>query len=1278
MMTNLTPAQIQQARTGQSYDDLGLTRTQPTFAYADQVRSLDDAALPTTAPLQFTPEFTPTALTARVISETQEGLEVQLDELMAEYDENGLSSQETVLLHPFGILGQIAEDHPAFATALLTRKLNALQKDAESWSFLSRSNRAQALEQIALMRERLAAGELETVISLLLAVEKANSKVTFCQVMNAKFMDPDTYAQTPLFAPVKTGDWFAGLCEAIRVDMQKADALADAAAAHENLQKTFDALKYRKADKVRSAQDLVDYMMLAEPTAIAGYLKSQCELGLQTLRLELKSTGTAMTDEQRAGLQENNAQLQQLGKARNRAQLEAFLADPANATLKNALEQTLVDVYIQQLHHVIVNADYAGMNKAQLHQMVKTGQLFKQMMATCKAAQVLSEEELEALNTMEAAVQNFERAERIHRVLDSEKHKPVGKRLFALKVPSVQRVMEKLTRNAGDSETNLYKTMEALFDAEAAFHADRSDENLKVLQKVRFDARRQQQEHCELEIRAALRGKTDLLALTTGNYDEDVATLKAIHQNRQKFTPVRPVGSHTEGVYRLARRVMWDKERAFPQIMADLEQAKTLQMLNYSMENELLQLLTDIPGMDSASVRQATANIAAPASQLYKDYQEGKASFLQLLKLPGNSYKALEQEAQGIVKAALDVAETNPDQFRRLFGDISLVMDGLRSLLGPESVGLLTQLQNAASAHSMASCFAGDEPVLNKEITPDMARNIKRFQLLCDMAACTLHGTTALNFVKNIFTGNAATVCAGVAGFLGGVFTLGAAAPACAAAGYAVGTALTAGHAAAQAAGTYAIREGLSALDGEQVRLLDKVVNYGPTFMTATSPYDLVATGLRNFGKGDSLPTATARAVLGPVLTPFSNMYKAIRSIYNGEAGAWKQLGVELAIASSAVALTAALGGTIYATGFVAILGSPALGAALTALATGYGFFTLLNRIRTIGGSVYSSILLYQQAMFNSNNPMIQKVRAQCEREAQALVARMMEQDLYYQSIQEEKMKELYKQYWTQWEQANAETAKTHTDAVAAELKKTEEARQQLARQIDDSMKAVAALEEAIKTSAETARSEEKLQALKARMKAFGLDEKRITRANLALTLQILKEEQIAIIQKQCGTATPGDSAEAIEKTLEQHYTTIILGGKLADLLDLNEGDEQKAEDEAQKRVLEAAEETAVRHYEERAQLALTAGLTKAAETQLAPGTELTEDAMKSPAVVNAAIAELEEQKKLLKDSVEAQANSYEAMFSQSPAVSSMPKADIRDMLRHTSWGTFGPSMIAV
>ena len=384
-MMNLTPTQTQQARTAQdrSFDDTGLARKESPFAQTGQVKSLDDNALTALSnkPLQFTATPTPTALTARIISKSPEGLAAQLDELMAEYDQSGLTEQETVVLHPYGMIGLISEDHPEFAKALLAQRLNEFEADAKTWSWLSATKRDNALLQIEEMRKLLAEGQCESVIAQLLTLEKENSKITFCQVLNAKFMAPEQHADTPLFKPFKNGNWFAGLCEDINTDLQKTEALAGASAAHETLQLKFDALKHRKAAKVQSGQDLVDYMMLAEPATVSAYLKSQCELGLQQLRLSMKAdTSKPLTAEQRAELKENTTQLQQLGKAANRAQLEAFLADPANASLKSALEQTLVDVYIQQLHHVIVNADFAGMTKIQLHEMVNTGKLFTQMM----------------------------------------------------------------------------------------------------------------------------------------------------------------------------------------------------------------------------------------------------------------------------------------------------------------------------------------------------------------------------------------------------------------------------------------------------------------------------------------------------------------------------------------------------------------------------------------------------------------------------------------------------------------------------------------------------------------------------------------------------------------------------------------------------------------------------------------------------------------------------------------------------------------------------------
>ncbi|AMO57044.1 hypothetical protein GZ77_01035 [Endozoicomonas montiporae] len=1269
-MMNLKPAQAEKARTasGWSYDDTGFVPAPPSTDGRISKVAADDLELrpfSDAEPFTYTAQANPKNLNARVISQSREGLEEQLDTLMAHYDNNGLEREETAILHPYGILGQISEDHPAFASALLKHRLQELKADAATW--WSSANREHANQQLALMDQLLAAGQYEELLALLVKLEKANKKVSFCQVMNAKFLDPDHHKETPLYKPFKNSAWFASLRANVLADLQKSDAREEASSAFHRLQQSFEQLEHRKADKVHSPEDLTDYMLLADPEAVNGYLKGQCDFRLRELRLKMKETGQALTNDERAEVRALSSQLQQLGKVTNRADLTTFLKDPANAELKKALESVLIEVYLQQLQQVIFNTDYAMLNKAGLHELVKTSNLFKEMMATYKTAQVLGDEELEALAKLETAVENFDRAEELYRLIDSEKHKPVDKRLFALKVPSVQRLMEKLTRNNSDTETQLYNTMEALFKAEVAFDSDRTHPNLMALQKARFESRRLQQEQAEFEIRAKLKDQDDLVVLTTGNYDTDIKTFKAIHAGRQKFTPVYPAGSLMQGAFRLAKRIIWDNERPFHQILADLEQAKVLKKLNYSASSEFRQLLSDVAGMDGASLEKAAASIAAPTSKLWKDWQAGKAGFLQVMNLPGQSYKALEQEARDIISSALEVAERNPAQFRQLFGDVSLIMDQLQSLLGPDSVGLLTQLQNAARAHSIASCFAGDEPVMEAvDPNSDLAKNIKRFQLLCDMAAYTMHATTAANFVKNVMTGNAAGFCGTAAGIVGGLLTFGAAAPACAAIGTALGTALTIGNAAVKYAGTHAIRNGLNSLDGEQAQLLDKVVNYGPSFLTATSPYDVLATGMRHFGKGDSVATAAARTILGPILTPFKNMYKAIKGIHQGEEGAWKQFGIELAVATSAIALTAALGATVYAIGFATILGSPALGAALTALTFSYGFFQLVSRIRTIGGSVYNSIQHYQQAMFNSDNPLIKKVKKECKKEARSLVARMMDRDLYYQRIQEEKMKELYNTYWKRWSKKHSAEALTHVQAVASQLKETEGARKELAKQVMDSVELLSTLDTAIKNAAEVAGSEEQFQALKTELMKAGIESDRINRRALALTLQTLKEEQLAIVERQCGTKAPGETEAAILATLNEHYRSIMLGGKVTDLLKLTPKQEQKAEDKAQKRVVKTAEASAQKHYEERAQLMLTASLTKAAEAQLEEGTEITEDAMKNPAVANAARAELLNQKQLYKDTSDSQMERYRGWFSR---VSGLSGEMVNKLLGYTSLG---------
>ena len=874
---------------------------------------------------------------------------------------------------------------------------------------------------------------------------------------------------------------------------------------------------------------------------------------------------------------------------------------------------------------------------------------------------------------MNDSMEAHKRAIRIYRFLNEEKLLKPGHRMFTLNVPSSQRMVEKLAKAGSDTETKLYQALESYIDNGIAFDRTGSHVHLTRMEQARFDIRRLQQDQVEAETVAAIQGRTRDVIMTSGVYQENIATLKAIHAERQKTVPVRPVNDHIDGVYKLAKNYVWRDERTLPEILADLQQLKVLKDHNYSMGSEMLAMIQDVMACDGTALTDAARRIAEPTAEVMAAWKKGESSVWKTMCLPGNTYRQLEAQARDVVASVLEVAEKNPARFRAFFGDVSLVTDQLKGVVGAEGAGLLAQLQHAATAHSAASVFAGDVPDL-EEVTPEMAQKMKRFKLLCDMAEYSLHGGVLMNFVKNVYTGYAGTV----GGVLGGIV----AGPVGAAIGYAAGSAFTVGNAAAHAAGTYAIRGSLNRMTGEQVRMLDKLVNFGPVFMTTTSPYDLMAHSLRNFGKGDSIPVAVARSVLSPALAPFNRMYQAVKGIYHGEAGNWTALGKEVATVCSAVALTATLGGILYSTGFLAVLGSPALGAALTAIAAGYGFLKLIENVRKVGGTVYATVKQYHDSLFLADNPMVARVREECAREARILVRMMADRDLYHARIQEEKVKELYNRFWKDWcteNTANTAKAEKIARAVADQLNEAEkvQARKEVATRIHNALTIVTRLEQAMDRAGDIARSEVKLAALRTELKELGLDVSRIRRAGLGQALQLLKEEQLSIVEGQSGTVTPGSSEEEIFETLTRHYREIRMGGHLVELGSLTEEQEKEAEEAASEKVYAAAEAMATRNLIDRSSLVLAQSLSSAVETQLQAGTKLTKEVLESPAVMTAAATALENEALTLKDALTDQATSYSAGFEQNETLSKLPESDKKDFLANTRWA-FAPGWLAV
>ena len=1266
-MMSFTEALIQESRINPAklYDDTAITPKKTEI----RVSAHEAPATFSTEKALFNP-FEITPMGERQVAASQEDLKFQLNQLLDVYDDNCLDRQTTSMSHRFGILGVISNDEPKLAKALFAARLNALKKDIDSWTMFS--DRSGARSNIARLEDLLESGDLEALMVELLKYEKLHGKVPFCQVVADKFIDPDARAKTELFVPFKGNGLVNALAQTVAAYQMERELRVTATAYEEELYDDLGNLPALKANPQRPASELVKVMVLAETDTVLNYLIFQCRQDLNRVRAETADMTRPLSTAEQACFEKSAQQMQALYRLRGREDLKAFLADPANKNLNIALQQGLADRYLNQLRSKIQTTNMAGMTSEQLSDMEATMAAFEYTIANYPMIGEAAAAKTNKLANIKDDIKIFRRAAKICRFLCDEKALLTDRRMFTLKAPSSKRMAEKLQKDSSDSETQLYRALESYIDNAIAFDQAGSHEHLTKMQTARFDIRRHQQDQVEAETIAAIQGRTRDVVMTSGDYEENVAALKAIHAERQRTVPVRPVEDRVDGVYKLARNYIWRDERTLPEILADLQQLKVLKDNNYSMNSEMLEMLREMKSCDLSTLGDTARRVAAPSAEVLAEWNKGnyKTSIWKTLGLPGNTYLKLEEEARSVVTSVLKVAEQNPAQFRAFFGDVSLVIDQLKGLVGAEGAGLLAQLQHAATAHSAASLFAGDVPGL-KDVTPEMARKMKRFKLLCDMAEYSLHGGVLMNAVKNIYSGYAGTVGGAIGGIVAG--------PIGAVIGYAAGTAFTVGNAAAQAGGTYAIRSSLNRMTGEQVRMLDKVVNYGPLFMTATSPYDLMAQNMRNFGKGDSVPTAIARSVLSPVLAPFNRMYQAIKGICHGEQGSWLDLGKEVATVCSAVALTAALGGALYATGFVAILGSPILGAAVSGILFAYGFFQMIERIRKVGGTVYATIKQYQDSLFLANSPLVARVREQCAQEARVLVKMMADHDVFHSRIQEEKVKQLHNRLWNEWAAENTAKAAKAAQAIADQLQETEKkkAREALAAQIHNAQTIVARLEEAMSKAGDIARSEQKLAALRTELQQQGLDVSRIRRAGLAQALQLLKEEQQSIIEAQCGTLQPGSGKEEIFATLTQHYREIRMGDYLIEFGSVTKEDEQAAEEAARKKVYADVEAVAARNLEDRTRLVLAQGLTKAVEAQVKSGKPLTRKAIESPEVMSAAATALENEAQLLKDALNDQSTAYSTALTQNETLSKLPEADRKGFLANSRM-VFAPSWIAV
>ena len=356
-MMNLTQTLIEESRNnpGKFYDDTVLPGTRAET----RVKAHEAPATCSLGKAPFNP-FEITPLGEHQVAATSEDLACQLDQLLDVYANNGLDCETTSMAHPSGILGVICQDEPALAKALLAARLSALKTDITSWW----TGHNTARKHITTLEALLQDGDLEAFLPELFKYEKQHSKVPFCQIVEAKFVAAEDHEDTSLFVPFK-GTLLPGIFaqHAAALQMQR-----EVHAGTTGLE-LCDLPVLKKTRPDRTTADLVRIMVLAEPDTVLDFLIGQCRHGLNQVRARSADLTRPLSTEDRPVFAKFAQQLQSLYRLGDRADIEAFLADPDNADLYVALQQRLADLYLDQLQTRIQTTELAGMTDARLSDM---------------------------------------------------------------------------------------------------------------------------------------------------------------------------------------------------------------------------------------------------------------------------------------------------------------------------------------------------------------------------------------------------------------------------------------------------------------------------------------------------------------------------------------------------------------------------------------------------------------------------------------------------------------------------------------------------------------------------------------------------------------------------------------------------------------------------------------------------------------------------------------------------------------------------------------------
>ncbi|WP_422138394.1 hypothetical protein [Endozoicomonas sp. ALC020] len=1046
-------------------------------------------------------------------------------DLLDRFRQEGMAAEIISMLHPYGILERILDECPQSGFALLQQRLLALAEDIEKNWWGITSSRPEARKQLEALFDLLAAHDYHALLEKLLEFETQHGKTPFYLGLQECFVQK---VKTDPFKPENAGaNPAAGTLKKM------------------NAQKALKGLYFPPPGDWNNRSQLTGTMIWKIPQVVHELLLDRCSADINEARNKMRS-----------GQWQSRQQLQLLS---NRLKclaempctpekLTDFIENPDHKEVQDFLEMECRKLYFEQRYQHLMSIELSELSIDELNE---TEQQVGHMLAMEKHEEIPAD--------MLTQLEHFHHAIQLVRFMKLELEIPVSERIFMLKPPATRHLMHKLNncRHKDDAEIKLYHAIQQYSDHLQAYHKNPSYSSIVAYQQKHHDLRLAQEEQLMAETRALIEHPQMPPVMSSGDYQENLQLLKVMDQALQETAPVRPVNSGEEAMMAVGYQIIWPHRKSFDDKLAELQHLKDLKAVGYSFSEELLKTCEAIPGSTTGIINRVS-NIVQPTATTLQDWYSGKGSAWSVLTGVQGSYTELEKQACETLSGVVAIAQSHPRMFRRLVGDSVQTIEQLKILVGAGNSGLVSQLQARMSAESAASCFAGDkavnetfDPTDSYANHPEQAALLKRFQFLLQVSDLALKGSIALNFFADLANHTAGSRLGNLLGLTAGALIAG---PAGGVMGWTVGgLAGAVATATTHATGAVAIREGVNQLDGRQVRVLNRLINYGPAFANTSSPTDQLAQIARGVSKEGGLAKSFCNIYFNPFRVRYNRLTEAIHAYNKKEAGAFGRLAAEgakcLVVLGGSVTTGALIaGGAFYGSLLSAALWpivASSFELIVTTLTVGSVISRLSNSLDHVEALVYTykDGLHYYQMLLPEGSDERARIEAHCMESSKRMMAKMTAQSSFKQYLRETITAEVANTYWQPW--CQTEEDKHLVDSVNAgvemEVSELADSRKELAESILKNQKALMILQ-SYKDRIDTLTKDHKaFNTFRRKLRELGLHPPEISRGIGYYIQDQLLEIPLAI-NRHCGTPTPGTTLPAIEKTLEDTLRQTIRG----------------------------------------------------------------------------------------------------------------------------------------